>query len=145
MGSEGHEMGVNFTLNHLRECYMVVNSRELVKRTIKTCTECKRWCRGKPSSQQIALLPKIHLELTMKRFTNCSVDFAILGNAEDNDEELETMIIGIESLIKSRPLTPVSGDPNDDPVLTPNHFFIGKMGRDVAPEGVDYTQFNPKK
>ena len=258
---EGHEMGVNFTLNHLRERYMVVNGRELVKRTIKTCAECKRRFRGKPSSQQMAPLPKIRLELTMKPFTNCSgqgrgrtrikrylclflclqthcchlemvwsletdgflqaltrmaarrgwprdmvsdngTNFvggnnelrelvnqidkakvesrtsnkginwhwnppasphfggvfermikaakraikAILGNAEVNDEELETTIIGVESLINSRPLlTRVSGDPNDEPVLTPNHFLIGKMGGDVAPESVDYTQFNPKK
>ena len=54
---------------------------------------------------------------------------AILGNAEVNDEELETTIIGVESLINSRPLTQVSGDPNDDPVLTTNHFLMGKMGR----------------
>ena len=66
---------------------------------------------------------------------------AILGNAEVNDEELETTIIGVESLINSRPLTRISGDPNDEPVLTPNHFLIGKMGADVAPESVDYTQF----
>ena len=52
---------------------------------------------------------------------------AILGKAEVNDEELETTIIGVGSLINSRPLTQVSEDPNDDPVLTPNHFLIGKM------------------
>ena len=52
---------------------------------------------------------------------------AILGKAEVNDEELETTIIGVESLINSRPLTQVSEDLNDDPVLTPNHFLIGKM------------------
>ena len=57
--SEGHEMGVNFTLNRLRERYMVVNGRELIKRTIKTCAECKRRLIGKPSSQQMAPLPKI--------------------------------------------------------------------------------------
>ena len=73
--SEGHEMGVNLTLSHLRERHMVVNGRELVKRTIKPCTECNRRFKGKPSSQQTAPLPKICLELTMKPFTNCSVDF----------------------------------------------------------------------
>ena len=70
---------------------------------------------------------------------------AILGDAEVDDEELETTIIGVQSLINSRPLTQVSGGPNDDPVLTPNHFLIGKMGGDVAPESVDCSQFNPKK
>ena len=48
---------------------------------------------------------------------------AIFGNAEVNDEELETTIIGVESLINSRHLTAVSGDPSD---LTPNHFLIAK-------------------
>ena len=29
----------------------------------------------------------------------------------------------------SRPLTTISDDPNDEPVLTPNYFIIGQMGR----------------
>ena len=54
--------------------------------------------------------------------------FAVLGDAEVNDEELETIFIGVESLLNSRPLTAVSDDPNDDRVLTPNHFLIGQIG-----------------
>ena len=41
---------------------------------------------------------------------------AILGDVEVEDEELEATIIGVQCLINSRPLTQVSGDPNDDPV-----------------------------
>ena len=74
--SEGHRMGVNFTLNHLRERYHVVHGREMVKRTAKECTTCKRRFTGKPGVQQMAPLPNIRLELTMKPFTNCAVDFA---------------------------------------------------------------------
>ena len=70
---------------------------------------------------------------------------AVLGNAEVNDEELETIFIGVESLLNSRPLTTVSDDPNDDLVLTPNHFLIGQMGGDFVPEVVDDTPFNPRK
>ena len=44
--------------------------------------------------------------------------FAVLGDAEVNDEELETTFIGVESLLNSRPLAAVSDDPNDDRVLT---------------------------
>ena len=44
---------------------------------------------------------------------------AVLGSAEVNDQELETIFIGVESLLNSRPLTTVS---DDEPVLTPNHF-----------------------
>ena len=48
---------------------------------------------------------------------------AVLGDAEVNDEELETISVGVESLLNSRPLTTVSDDSNDEPVLTPNHFL----------------------
>lgn len=53
---------------------------------------------------------------------------ALMGNADVNDKELLTVFTGVESLINSRPLTPLSGDPNDEPVLTPNHLLIGQMG-----------------
>ena len=46
--------------------------------------------------------------------------------------------------MNSRPLTTVSDDPNDEPVLTPNHFLIGQMGGDTAPDSVDDTAFNPR-
>lgn len=55
------------------------------------------------------------------------------------------MYVGVESLMNSRPLSHVSGDPNDVPVLTPNHFLIGQTRGEVAPESVDYTSFNPKR
>ena len=73
---EGHQIRLNYTLNHLRERYIVVHVRETVKRIIKECSECKRRFRGKPLQQQVAPLPRIRLEVTMKPFTNCAVDFA---------------------------------------------------------------------
>ena len=50
---------------------------------------------------------------------------AVLGSAEVNEEELETIFIGVESLLNSRSVTTVSDDSSDEPVLTPNHFLIG--------------------
>lgn len=69
----------------------------------------------------------------------------ILKNADINDEELQTTFIGVESLMNSRPLTSLSNDPNDELVLTPNHFLIGQMGGDFIPESVDSTTFNPRR
>ena len=258
---EGHEMGVNFTLNHLREKYFVIQGRQQVKRCIKECAECNRRFRSCPVRQQMAPLPRIRLEMTQKPFANCATDFAgpfytmqgrgrprvkrylclfvclqthcchlematsldtdaflnaltrmvarrgwpklilsdngsnyvgaareikglvdsmdqekiqrltsnqgiewqfnppeaphfggvfesmiksakraiyaILKEADVNDEELQTVFTGVESLLNSRPLTTVSGDVNDEPVLTPNHFLIGQMGGELAPDTVD--------
>ena len=69
---------------------------------------------------------------------------AVLPNADVDDEELQTIFTGVESLLNSRPLTTISDDPNDELVLTPNHFLIGQMGGDIVPENVDTTVFNAK-
>ncbi|XP_063912654.1 uncharacterized protein LOC135129432 [Zophobas morio] len=49
----------------------------------------------------------------------------ILGNALLNYEEMNTILIMIEACLNSRPITPLSNDPNDLSALTPAHFLIG--------------------
>lgn len=48
-----------------------------------------------------------------------------LGNVHLTYEELYTVLTRAEACLNSRPLTPVSTDPNDLSVLTPGYFLIG--------------------
>ena len=48
--SEHHEMGVNFTINHLREKYLVVHARQEVKRCVSSCAECSIRFRIRPKT-----------------------------------------------------------------------------------------------
>ena len=58
-----------------------------------------------------------------------------VGNSRLTFEELLTVITQIESVLNSRPISPMSSDVNDLEPLTPGHFLIGRpMTAIVEPE-----------
>lgn len=49
----------------------------------------------------------------------------VAGNVSLKYDEFQTLICQVEAILNSRPLVPVSSDPNDLSALTPGHFLIG--------------------
>lgn len=57
----------------------------------------------------------------------------VVGETRLTYEEMTTFLIEVEAIMNSRPLTPLSDDPNDLEALTPSHFLLGRLGK-VIPE-----------
>ena len=70
---------------------------------------------------------------------------AIVGDAAMSDKEPHTAICGVKGLLNSRPITYVSSDPNIMVPLTLNHFLVGQLGGQYAPEVLGDEEYIDQK
>ena len=70
---------------------------------------------------------------------------ALLGRALLSFNKLNTLLIKIEGVINSRPLTAVSDDNRDPLPITPAHFAIGRSLKQLADAEDDQLEESSKR
>ncbi|XP_030760561.1 uncharacterized protein LOC115885714 [Sitophilus oryzae] len=91
---------------------------EILKCTEDACVEENlTWTFNPPSSPHFGGL----WEAGVKSFKTHL--FRVIGDQRLTYEDLYTVLVQIEALLNSRPLCPLSSDPNDLSALTPGHFL----------------------
>ncbi|XP_015121728.1 uncharacterized protein LOC107044383 [Diachasma alloeum] len=66
----------------------------------------------------------------------------VIGNELLTYQQLNTLCVKIEGILNSRPLTPLSSDPNDFSALTPAHFLHGESTTDLPAPNWSHTPTN---
>ncbi|XP_043480299.1 uncharacterized protein LOC122509997 [Leptopilina heterotoma] len=157
--------GNNATLYAVRMRFWPIDGRLAVRKIINKCVKCFR-VHSKEMSYQMGNLPTVRV--TAARVFENTADQNIewyfspprtphfggiweaavkslkhhlrrtIGETLLTYEELGTYMCEIEAIVNSRPLTPMTTDPNDVSVLTPGHFLIGEPLTTIP--AWDYTQ-----
>lgn len=61
----------------------------------------------------------------------------VVGETRLTYEEMTTFLSEAEAIMNSRPMCPLSDDPNDFQALTPSHFLIGRSGQAIPEPSYD--------
>ncbi|XP_039309666.1 uncharacterized protein LOC120358695 [Solenopsis invicta] len=115
--------GTNFigANNQLKELYVLINSDEHRERVSRFASDHRvTWHFIPPAAPHFGGLWESSVKLFKHHFKR------VVGDSLFTFEELNTLVVEIEGVLNSRPITFLSSDPNDLLVLSPVHYLIGK-------------------
>ncbi|XP_065085126.1 uncharacterized protein LOC135707260 [Ochlerotatus camptorhynchus] len=114
--------GTNFVgaRNKLAELYSLLSDRTHRDRvTSELAKDGIQWHFNPPSAPHFGGL----WEAAVRSAKNHLIK--VIGETPASSEDFATLLIQVEACLNSRPLTPMSDDPNDLEPLTPAHFLVG--------------------
>ncbi|XP_065089129.1 uncharacterized protein LOC135710468 [Ochlerotatus camptorhynchus] len=114
--------GKNFegAKNELAELFVRFRDRSQQDEIVSACaSEGITWHLTPPKAPHFGGLWEAAIKVAKKHL------FRTLGSSRMSFEEMCTVLAQIEAIMNSRPLLPMTEDPNDMSALTPAHFLIG--------------------
>ncbi|XP_058840273.1 uncharacterized protein LOC131695773 [Topomyia yanbarensis] len=114
--------GKNFegAKNELQQLFAMFQNQEEIEKITSTCAEEGiTWHLVPPKAPHFGGLWEAAIKVAKKQL------YRQLGPSRLSFEDVGTVLSQIEALMNSRPLLPMSDDPDDLAALTPAHFLIG--------------------